>query len=220
MKLLHVIATPRGKDSRTLRLSNAVMERLSAEVPDIVVDTLNLFKSQLPRFGAEQNQMKYSLMRGLPVDRGLADWAPIEQHIRRFIRADVMLISTPMWNFGVPYVLKQYIDVIMQPGYLFQYTEKGPEGLAKGKKLIVVSTRGGDYGPDSPWKAMDQLEPYLRTVFGFAGITDMTFVSAQPLDAVSPKTAEKNLQEAIDGLKTFPLVLNVSPAAASAPLAP
>jgi FMN-dependent NADH-azoreductase len=210
MKLLHVIASPRGKDSRTLRLSNAVMDRIAEEVSGIVVDTVDLFGSPLPRFGAVEGEIKYSLMRGQPVDKGLADWAPIEQHIRRFLRADVVVISTPMWNFGVPYVLKQYIDVIFQPGYLFQYTEKGPQGLAKGKKLIVVSTRGGDYGPDSPYKAMDQLEPYLRTVFGFAGIADMTFVSAQPMDAGGPKAAEEKLQEVIRGLKTAPLMLNVA----------
>jgi FMN-dependent NADH-azoreductase len=209
MKLLHVIASPRGKESRTLRLSNAVLDRIAGEVSGIVVDTVDLFGSPLPRFGAAEGEIKYSLMRGIPA-KGLAVWAPIEQHIRRFLRADIVIISTPMWNFWVPYVLKQYIDVIFQPGYLFQYTEKGPVGLAKGKKLIVVSTRGGDYGPDSPYKAMDQLEPYLRTVFGFAGITDMKFVSAQPMDAGGPKAAEKKLQEVIRDLKTAPLALNVA----------
>lgn len=205
MKLLHIVATPRGRDSRTLRISNAVLEQLAKEGSDIVVDTLDLFKEELPRFGAEQAKVKASLLGGPKADKENAGWDLIERHIQRFLNADVVLISTPMWNFGVPYVLKHYIDVIAQPGYLFRYTANGPEGLAKGKKLVVVSTRGGDYGPDSPWRAMDQLEPYLRTVFGFVGITDMSFVSAQPLDAGGKDLAEKKIQEAIDGLKAIPL---------------
>lgn len=101
-----------------------------------------------------------------------------------------------MWNFSVPFVLKHYIDVIMQPKYLFRYTEAGPEGLVKGKKMVVVTSRGGDYGPDSPVRAYDHQEPYLRTIFGLAGITDITFVNAQPMDAMGPEVARERLEAA------------------------
>ena len=112
----------------------------------------------------------------------------------RFLSADAYLISTPMWNFGIPYTLKHYIDVILQPKYLFRYTEKGPEGLVKNKKMIVITSRGGDYSTEQ-MKAYDFEEPYLRTAFGFTGITDITFINAQPMD-MGPELQEQKIREA------------------------
>src|SRR5664279_4609709 len=77
-------------------------------------------------------------------------WKKIEAEITRFMAADVYLVSTPMWNFSIPYMLKHYIDVIVQPKYLFRYTASGVEGLAKNKKMLVIASRGGDYSPGSP----------------------------------------------------------------------
>ena len=86
------------------------------------------------------------------------------------------------WNFSVPYKLKHYIDVIMQPGILFKFTATGVEGLTKNKKMICITTRGSDYGANSPMHVFDHQESYLRSIFGFAGITDVSFINAQPLD--------------------------------------
>ena len=123
-------------------------------------------------------------------------WKEVERQIERFVDADGYLISTPMWNFSIPFVLKHYIDVIVQPKYLFRYTEKGPEGLVKGKRMVVITSRGGDYGPDSPFRAYDHQEPYLRTIFGFVGVTDITFVNAQPMDALGPEVEREKLEVA------------------------
>ena len=121
-------------------------------------------------------------------------WEEIIQYIQRFMSADVILISTPMWNFSIPYMLKQYIDVIVQPKYLFKYTKTGVDGLAKGKKLIVVSSRGGDYSSQES-KGMDFQEPYLRAVFGFVGITDITFIKAEPLDMGAEMCRRRNSEK-------------------------
>lgn len=101
-----------------------------------------------------------------------------------------------MWNFGIPYSLKHYIDIILQPKYLFKYTDKGPEGLVKNKKAVIISSRGGDYSAESPFHAYDLQEPYLRIVFGFIGINDITFINAQPMDAFGPEVQNKKIEEA------------------------
>ena len=108
-------------------------------------------------------------------------WEEIVMHIERFKSADAYLISTPMWNFSIPYVLKQYLDIIVQPKFLFRYTQKGVEGLVKDKKMVVITSRGGDYSAADSQK-IDFQEPYLRAIFGFVGLTDITFVICQPTD--------------------------------------
>ena len=119
----------------------------------------------------------------------------IEAIIKRFLSADAYLISSPMWNFSIPYPLKHYIDIIMQPKYLFRYTEKGPEGLLKNKKMVIITSHGGDYSSE-PASKFDLQKPYLRTVFGFAGITDITFVNAQPMDAGGLKVQTRKIEKA------------------------
>ena len=101
-----------------------------------------------------------------------------------------------MWNFSVPYMLKHYIDLIVQPKYTFRYLEDGKtEGLAKNKKMIVITSRGGSYNSPET-KDYDQQEPYLRTIFGFIGITDITFLKVEPMDMGQELRAQK-IKEAI-----------------------
>ncbi|MEK1932547.1 MAG: NAD(P)H-dependent oxidoreductase, partial [Pararhizobium sp.] len=104
-------------------------------------------------------------------------------------------IGAPMYNFAIPSQLKTWIDRILVAGTTFRYTESGVEGLAKGKKVIVASTRGGHYSGASPIGAMDHQETYLSTVFGFIGITDVEFVRAEGL-AISPDSKEAAIAEA------------------------
>ena len=93
--------------------------------------------------------------------------------------ADILVIGAPMHNFGISSALKTWIDHIARAGKTFQYTESGPVGLLTGKKVFVLSARGGDYSESSPAHGMDQQEPYLKTVLGFIGLTDVTFIHAQ-----------------------------------------
>ncbi|MCX5692440.1 MAG: NAD(P)H-dependent oxidoreductase [Candidatus Omnitrophica bacterium] len=196
-KLLHIIATPREEDSRTLRVTEAFFEGLENNDPDCRVDTLDVTKEKLPPMTMKAVSGKYVLLGGkdLPEDLKPA-WNDIIKHIERFLSADGYVISSPMWNFSIPYYLKHYIDVILQPRYLFRYTEKGPEGLVKNKKMIIITSRGGDYGPDSPSHSYDFQEPYLRAVFGLAGITDITFINSQPMDALGPEIQKQKIDAA------------------------
>jgi FMN-dependent NADH-azoreductase len=181
--LLHVISTPRGFASNTGRVSNALLEAMCEQDDGLVVTTLDLFKADLPSVAGKNIESKYMLMTGQVLDdASQASWRQIERTIEQFLEADVYLLTVPMWNLGIPYALKYYIDAIVQPGYLFRYDEHGiPEGLVHGKKMICVSSRGGDYSSE-PYKSLDFVEGYLRTIFGFVGITDIRFFNVQPMD--------------------------------------
>jgi FMN-dependent NADH-azoreductase len=160
-----------------------------------------LYKERLPELVSTNINGKYQLMSGKELDENLkSSWNSIIQQIERFKSADIYIISTPMWNFGVPYVLKHYIDVIFQPKYLFKYTENGPVGLTSGK-LYIISTRGGDYSENSPAHSYDNLEPYLKTAFGFIGFTDITFVSSQPMDSAGEKIRELKIDETLKTIR-------------------
>lgn len=196
-KLLHIIATPREDESRTLSVSKAFLENFKKRYPDCEIETLDLFKENLPDLTVKMVGGKYVLLAGGDLAGEFKEaWKDIERYIGQFLSAEGYLVSAPMWNFSIPYALKQYIDIIVQPKYLFRYTEKGPEGLAKNKKMAVITTRGGDYSPESPFNKFDFQEPYLRAIFGFAGITDISFINGQPMDAMGPDTQKQRLEEA------------------------
>src|SRR5579872_2446798 len=199
-KLLHIIATPREEESRTLQVSLPFLEIFKKNHPDWIIDELHLEKEQLPTLGIKNVNGKYVLLEGKELFGPLRDaWIEIIQHIDRFLSADIYLISTPMWNFSIPYTLKQYIDIIVQPQYLFRYTDQGIEGLVKNKKMIVITSRGGQYNSKET-SPLDFQEPYLRAIFGFIGITDITFIKAEPMD--QDKVIQKQkIQEAIANAK-------------------
>lgn len=181
-KILHIIATPRGDDSRTLKVTQSFLEVIKEKHPGWEVDELDLFKEQLPTLTVKRVDGKYTLLGGKDLSgKSKESWKEIIDHIERFLSADAYLISTPMWNFSIPYTLKQYIDIIVQPKYLFRYVGSKVEGLAKNKKMVVITARGGDYSADESRK-FDMQEPYLRAIFGFVGISDITFIYAQPMD--------------------------------------
>jgi FMN-dependent NADH-azoreductase len=184
MKLLHVVATPREQKSNTLRVANAFIEALCVKHPDLSMEVIDLFNRDLPAVAGENIETKYTLMVGQPIDKHHQEsWRQIELEIERFMAADIIVMSTPMWNFSIPYALKYYIDALVQPGYLYKYNEKGqPVPLVHGKKMVCITSRGGDYSAQSPMHVYDFQEPYLRTIFGFVGIADLHFINAEPMD--------------------------------------
>jgi FMN-dependent NADH-azoreductase len=102
-----------------------------------------------------------------------------EKLVSQFLAADVVVVGAPMYNFSVPSQLKAWVDRVAQAGRTFKYTESGPVGLAGGKTVIVASTRGGVYAANPALAGLDHQESYLKTVFGFFGITDVQFVRAE-----------------------------------------
>lgn len=180
--LLHLIATPRGDESNTLQVSRAFLESFRAAHPDWDVDELDLSATELPDLTVKRVDGKYVLLEGRELYGDMKEsWSEILAHIGRFLAADAYLVSTPMWNFAIPYTLKHYLDVIVQPHHLFRYTATGSEGLVKKRPMTVITSRGGTYATGDA-KAADFQEPYLRFIFGFVGIQDIRFIHAEPMD--------------------------------------
>lgn len=194
-RLLHIIATPRGDRSRTLSVSEVFLEAFQESRSGWLIDELDLSKEILPPLSLKSVSGKYVLLQGKDLFGSLKEtWGEILQHIDRFRTADFFLLSTPMWNFSIPYMLKQYIDLIVQPKYLFFYKEDGTtEGLVKGKKALIITSRGGKYSGDN--KIYDYQEPYLRTIFEFIGFTDIDFIRADGMD-MGEELREQNLLKA------------------------
>ncbi len=198
-KILHIIATPRAEQSSTLKVAEKFMQTFKDKYPSYDVDELDLYKEELPKLTVKRIDGKYALLGGADLQGDLQDaWKEIIVHIERFLSADIYLLSVPMWNFNIPYALKHYIDIIVQPKYLFRYTQEGPEGLVKGRKMVVVTSRGGDYSSESPFRPFDFQEPYLRTVFGFVGISDICFINAQPMNALGEEIQREKISQAQD----------------------
>lgn len=192
MKLLNITASPRGEKSRTLIVSMDFLNTLKAKYPNLVIENLDLYHCNLPDVLGKAMDAKYAIISGgVPDEDSQTSWNEISTYSKEFLKADIYLISTPMWNFSIPYKLKHYIDIIMQPGILFKYTANGVEGLAKNKKMFCITTRGNDYTAGGAMFPFDFQEPYLRAIFGLAGITDISFINAQPLDFTSEITNAK-----------------------------
>ncbi|MGH8299659.1 MAG: FMN-dependent NADH-azoreductase [Steroidobacteraceae bacterium] len=180
MKLLHVDASILGESSVSRQLSAAVVARLRQAHPEIAVTYYDLGAEPIghltgAHLGAAQDLFAENASLQLDVARG-------QQALEDFLSADVVVVGAPMYNFSVSSQLKAWIDRLAVAGKTFRYTEKGPQGLAGGKKLIVASSRGGFYGPDTPASFLDHQETYLRGIFGFFGITDITFVRAEGIN--------------------------------------
>lgn len=196
MKLLHIIASPRGTHSRTLDISRQFISTLKIKDPQLEVDNLDLHQEDFPEVTDTSVAAKYMLVSGSNLTHEAATaWEVIGTHAKRFLDADMYLITSPMWNFSIPYKLKHYLDLIVQPGHLFTFTENGVEGLVRGKKMICIISSGSDYSEGSPLHSLDFVKPYLRAIFGFVGITDIEFIQAQPLD-YGPELAKIKLKEA------------------------
>lgn len=201
--LLHVIASPRGDQSRTLRISNEFISAITKKNPSIKVTELDLFKIALPEVYGDTVKAKYTLMGGGSLEEGTQNsWEEIAKYSNDFLSYDYYLITNPMWNFTIPYKLKHYIDVIMQAGILFKFTESGVEGLANNKMMFCVTSRGNDYSAGTYMHQFDFQEPYLRSIFGLAGISNVTFINAQPMDIAAGLT-QLNLDKEIENVHSI-----------------
>src|SRR5262249_32156531 len=120
-KLLYIKASPRGADSKSAAVADAYLAALRERLPGLVVDTLELSKDKIPDFDGDKAAAKIAVMKGQAHDgRQKTAWDEVTEVANRFIAADRYLIAAPMWNSGIPYRLKQYIDVIHQPGLLWR----------------------------------------------------------------------------------------------------
>ncbi len=194
MKLLHIDSGILGTASVSRQLSAAAVREWRARHPDTQVTYRDLVAQPLSHLagdqlfaaGADPSQQSAEMRATL---------AESEKVLQEFLDADVLVIGAPMYNFGIASQLKAWIDRVAVKGKTFAYTEQGPRGLAGGKTVIIASARGGHYGEGSPVAGWDHQEAYLRTVFGFLGVTDIRFLRAEGVN-VSPEAKDKAIAAA------------------------
>jgi FMN-dependent NADH-azoreductase len=170
MTILQIDSSINGETSVSRTLTRSIVDQLKALSPEAEVVRRDLAAEPLPHLTLA----------------ALADSSVVDE----FLAADTVVVGAPMYNFAIPSQLKAWIDRLAVAGKTFRYTEKGPLGLAGGKQVIVASSRGGFYGPETPLAALDHQESYLRVLFGFLGITNITFVRAEGV-ALGAEAREK-----------------------------
>jgi FMN-dependent NADH-azoreductase len=181
-KLLYIEASPRKSRSKSIEVAEAFLSELQKSHPSVEIDKLDLWTTALPAFDGDTVEAKYAILSGQAhtSDQQKA-WKQVETVIERFKAADGYLFSLPMWNFGIPYVLKHLIDVIVQPGLTFSYSPtEGYKGLVTNRKGVVVYCRGGAYGPGTGAEGYDLQSKTLGGILGFIGITDVTNIFVEP----------------------------------------
>lgn len=179
MKLLHIDSSVLGTNSVSRQLTQRIVDQWRAAHPDIHVEYLDLATEAPAHLSIDSLGFRLGADADGLTDVQRRENATSERLVSQFLAADVIVVGAPMYNFSVPSQLKAWIDRIAQVGRTFKYTEKGPQGLAGGKTVIVASSRGGVYSSNPALAGLDHQESYLRTVFGFFGINDVRFVRAE-----------------------------------------
>jgi FMN-dependent NADH-azoreductase len=175
--ILLLIGGSRGAKSYSQQVAYDVVEELKSRWPGAILKVRDLAKDPLPHVGDA-----FASGRLLPPEkRSPAEaeaLAVSDAMVDELEAADVVVLAVPMHNFGLPSALKAWIDHVVRPGRTFSYSAAGPQGLLKGKQVIVVASSGGVYS-QGPMKQFDFQEPYLRSVLGFIGITDVRVVRVE-----------------------------------------
>ncbi|MGA2999548.1 FMN-dependent NADH-azoreductase [Bradyrhizobium sp.] len=198
-QILMLEVSPRGKDSASRSVADTLAARLTDLYPsaklirrDLAAEhlshldgvTLRAISTQDP---AEAKRLKEAAHQS-------------DELTDELLESDLLVIATPMWNFGIPSALKAWIDLVVRPGKTFQYAGDGVVGLAKNKKAILVLASGGVF-TEGPWRSWDFVEPYLRQILGFIGIVDVQTVRAEGMNIppLAP-SAVPNANKAVDEL--------------------
>lgn len=195
-RILNIISSPRGEASISIKLANAIVDKLREQDPAAAVNVKDLTSNPFPHLEEAHLNAFFT-----PVENHTEENKAAIKHsneaIQEIMDADVLVIGAPMYNFGVPSVLKAWFDHIARAGITFKYTAEGPVGLLTGKKAYIAVATGGVYS-EGEAAAYDFLTPYIKTILGFIGITDVTVVRAEGL-AVADLQATA-LDKAIDSI--------------------
>jgi FMN-dependent NADH-azoreductase len=181
-RLMHISASPRGAASESLALAEVLIDAYREANPDDAIEHWDLWDGSLPEFGPDAAHAKMAVFGGEPfTDRQAGVWRQIESTFARFDSADRYLFSVPMWNAGVPYILKQFIDVVSQPGMVFGFdAELGYTGLLTGKRAAMIYTSGVYGDGRGPAFGSDFQKPFLEDWLHWAGITEIETVHFRP----------------------------------------
>jgi len=190
VKILQINASARSEGSNSTRVADAIVAKLKSAHPEAVLELRDLARNPHPMLDEEALGALFTA----PAERSAAQAARValdDAVIAQLQSADAIVLGVPMYNFGTPVQLKAWIDAIARVGVTFRYTESGPQGLVTGKKVYVALARGGQYRGTPA----DTQVPYLKSVLGFLGMTDIEFVYAEGL-AMGPESATKGFDDA------------------------
>lgn len=196
MNILQINSSARGEQSHSTRLARAIVDRVRAARPDARVTVRDLVRQPHPALDEAALQALFTPEEARTPEQA-ARVALDDALIAEIQSADVVVLGVPMYNFGVPVQLKNWFDAISRARVTFRYTEQGPEGLLKGKKVYVALTRGGQYRGTPA----DSQVPYLQTVLNFLGMTDVQFIFAEGL-ALGPQAEQASLARALADIET------------------
>jgi FMN-dependent NADH-azoreductase len=191
VKILQINSSSRADASHSTRLANTISERLRSMHPAAELVVRDLARAPLAELDGQALQALFTP----PENRSAEQAERVAQDdavIAEIMAADVVVLGVPMYNFGVPAQLKNWIDAVSRAGVTFQYGPNGAEGLLKGKKAYVALARGGMYR-NTP---ADTQAPYLRNVLSFLGMSDIEFVYAEGL-AMGPESEQRGIASAL-----------------------
>ena len=175
--ILHIISSPRGESSYSVRLGNAIIEKIENLHPGSQTKTRNVAHDNLPHLSSSHLESFFT-PPDLWTDANKEVLRESQEAIAQVQKADIIVIGVPLYNFGMPSTLKSWIDHIVRAGQTFSYGANGPQGLLKDKKVYVALASGGVYS-DGPMQHFDSVAPYLKNVFSFIGITDFEVVRVE-----------------------------------------
>jgi FMN-dependent NADH-azoreductase len=181
-RLLHVISSPRGEESESNRIAAVFLEAYLRGAPEVAVDTLDLWDGSLPGYYGRGVEAKMNALAGRDPEGAAAQaWSDVQRVFARFAAADEYLFAVPMWNHGVPWILKHFIDTVSQRGMLFDLdAETGYSGRLTGRRAVVVFT-SGVWAPDvGPEFGTDFHSTYFLDWLRLGGITDVDVARFQP----------------------------------------
>jgi FMN-dependent NADH-azoreductase len=205
-KLLHLACSPRA-DSESAAGARVFLDRFRQARPAWDVDVMDLWRDSLPDFVGPLLEAKYARLKGQGFTEAQRDQFAVAERIAiRFSLAERVLISTPMWNFGIPYKLKQWFDVIIQPGLTFRFDpSQGYLPLLKDRPTLVILASGSDFATGMNRGRIDMATPYLREALRFIGVRDVRFVPIGPTTGpsepirIARETAHRRLTEMASG---------------------
>ncbi len=196
-KILNLISSAKGAESVTIKLAIAIINKIKASESNVIVKERNLAINSYPHLEGDEITSIFT-----PAEYRTLEQQTIlkksDEAVAELFEADIIIIGAPMYNFTIPSSLKAYFDRITRAGVTFNYTDKGPEGLLKNKKVYIAAASGSMITEEHMQK-YDFVTPYVKTLLGFLGVTDVTVFRAEGLSI--PELKETALNKAIDSIK-------------------
>ncbi len=196
-RLLHIEASPRDDRSKSSQVARELITAYLEKNPDHIAESWEIWTDSLPTIDGDTLAARYKIMHGQElntIESGV--WAPVVSTFERFASADKYVLSTPMWNFGIPYRLKWFIDAITHPGMAFKYNpQTGYQGLIVNKPIVVIYARGGDYSGER--QSYDLQAPYIEQWLRFIGFETIQTLYVQPTLAAGPEAAQAAISDAL-----------------------